>query len=192
MVSFSVKFNASLCVINVLLNISVCRDNYDIRNDPKQFMRLRGCRIIEGYLQILLFDNYNESSYDGISFPELREINDYLMFYRVFGLRTLSKLFPNLAVIGGKQRFQNYALIIYEMQDMQEIGLISLTDILDGAVRIEKNPQLCYASTIDWTLIAKKAKRDEHMILVYIYSFWYYIFMNFLLLYTFGPENNCC
>ena len=36
------------------------------------------------------------------------------------------------------------------MQDMQEIGLPSLTNILKGKVWVYNNPNLCYLDTIDW------------------------------------------
>ena len=34
---------------------------------------------------------------------------------------------------------------------MEDLGLVSLRSIVRGAVRIERNPQLCYVDTIDWT-----------------------------------------
>ena len=71
------------------------------------------------------------------------------MIYRVYGLRKLGKLFPNLTVIGGHRLFHNYAFIIYEVSDLEEIGLHSLARI-GGAVRLTKNPKLCYINTIDW------------------------------------------
>jgi hypothetical protein len=39
---------------------------------------------------------------------------------------------------------------------LQELGLYSLTDILRGGVRIEKNPLLCFVDTVNWDLIAKE------------------------------------
>ncbi|KAJ4434420.1 hypothetical protein ANN_22982 [Periplaneta americana] len=36
-----------------------------------------------------------------------------------------------------------------------ELGLYSLTDILRGGVRIEKNPLLCFVDTVEWDMIAK-------------------------------------
>lgn len=67
----------------------------------------------------------------------------------------MSKLFPNLAVIRGKELVSNYALIIYEMMHLQKIYLPKLSDILRGSVRIESNPNLCYASTVNWEGICK-------------------------------------
>lgn len=42
---------------------------------------------------------------------------------------SLKTLFPNLAVIRGQELIENYALVIYKMPGMQEIGLPSLTNI---------------------------------------------------------------
>lgn len=39
------------------------------------------------------------------------------------------------------------------MPDIEEIGLLGLTHILRGGVRIERNPKLCYERTIDWKRI---------------------------------------
>ncbi|XP_071509334.1 insulin-like peptide receptor [Diadema antillarum] len=125
----------------------------DIRNNVANFRKLENCTVIEGNLQILLIDHAQPSEYEGLSFPKLREITDYLMMFRVKNLPTLRYIFPNLAVIRGDSLFYNYALIIFEMFEMQEIGLPSLTAVMRGWVRIEKNINLCYMSTVDWSLI---------------------------------------
>lgn len=140
---------------------SVCQ-SVDIRNTLDLFQRLRGCRVVEGFVHILLFDNFNETHFEKISFPELTEITDYLLLYRVNGLRTLGQLFPNLAVIRGQSLFFNYALVIYEMSSLQEIALYSLTDITNGLVRIDKNPVLCHINTVDWNRITQN--RGENFI----------------------------
>lgn len=69
------------------------------------------------------------------------------------GIRSLNKLFPNLTVIRGNVLFNNYALVIYEMDDLEEIGLHNLQVIERGGVRIEKNPNLCFSETVDWNSI---------------------------------------
>jgi hypothetical protein len=51
----------------------------------------------------------------------------------------------------------------------QELGLYSLTDILRGGVRIEKNPLLCFVDTVNWDLIAKV---EHPSIAVCIQVFW--------------------
>ena len=47
-----------------------------------ELQKLKGCRVIEGYLRIVLIDKANTSSYDGIVFPDLVEITGYLVLYR--------------------------------------------------------------------------------------------------------------
>ena len=118
-----------------------------------QFQKLVNCTVIEGELQILLIDYAKPEDYENLHFPDLVEIKDYLLLYRVHGLRSLRNIFPNLAVIRGEKLFSNYALIAFEMQSMEELGLVSLASIPKGAVRLEKNPNLCYIETIDWTKI---------------------------------------
>uniref|UniRef100_A0A336M6T9 Tyrosine-protein kinase receptor n=1 Tax=Culicoides sonorensis TaxID=179676 RepID=A0A336M6T9_CULSO len=137
---------------NVTAEPGVCH-SVDIRNKPENLKILENCTVIEGFLQILLIDQYDTSAFENYSFPKLVEVTDYVMLYRVNGLLTLRTLFPNLKVIRGNHIFENQALIIYEMLNLQEIGLISLSQIMRGAVRIEKNPNLCYVETIDWSLI---------------------------------------
>ncbi|XP_014476872.1 PREDICTED: insulin-like peptide receptor isoform X2 [Dinoponera quadriceps] len=137
----------------------VCQ-SIDIRNSVDQFSRLEGCQVVEGFVQILLIDKANQASYANISFPELVEITGYLILFRVNGLRSIGHLFPNLTIIRGHSLFVNYALVAFEMMQLQEIGLHSLTTILRGSVRFEKNPSLCYVDTIDWDIIAKAGKGE--------------------------------
>ncbi|CAB3382465.1 Hypothetical predicted protein [Cloeon dipterum] len=140
-------------------NQGICKRGFDLRNNAQNFERLRGCRVIEGSVQIVLIaEDLNK-----LTFPELREITGYLLLYRVSGLRSLAHLFPNLSVIRGKSLLHNFALILYENFNLQEVGLHSLTHILRGYVRIEKNPALCYVDTIDWDFIAR-AENPEHKI----------------------------
>lgn len=47
---------------------------------------------------------------------------------------------------------------------LKEIGLKSLTTILRGGVRIEKNPKLCFADTINWVYIANGTQPEDHFI----------------------------
>jgi hypothetical protein len=70
-------------------------------------------------VQIVLIDHGTENSFTNLSFPELREITHYLLLYRVNGLRSIGKLFPNLAVIRGETLFLNYALVVFEMMQLQ-------------------------------------------------------------------------
>uniref|UniRef100_A0A8C9WPM5 Tyrosine-protein kinase receptor n=1 Tax=Scleropages formosus TaxID=113540 RepID=A0A8C9WPM5_SCLFO len=109
--------------------------------------------VIEGHLKILLMFKTKPEDFRGLSFPRLTVVTDYLLLFRVYGLESLRQLFPNLTVIRGNNLFFNYALVIFEMLQLKDVGLPSLMNITRGAVRIEKNPDLCYLSTLDWSKI---------------------------------------
>ncbi|XP_062338372.1 insulin receptor-like [Osmerus eperlanus] len=125
----------------------------DIRNNVTNLRTLENCTVIEGHLKILLMFNIKPQDFRGVSFPKLTVITDYLLLFRVYGMETLQDLFPNLTVIRGNNLFFNYALVLFEMLQLREIGLHSLMNITRGAVRVEKNPDLCYLSTLDWSKI---------------------------------------
>ncbi|XP_015788259.2 LOW QUALITY PROTEIN: insulin-like peptide receptor [Tetranychus urticae] len=134
----------------------------DIR-DVSELKQLENCTVIEGSLQISTIYNGTSRHFENISFPLLTEVTDYVLIFRVSGIITLAKLFPNLTVIRGQHLFHNFALIIYDVTDLQEIGLSNLTTIVKGAVRIEKNRHLCFAETVNWDLIAKSGKGSNHV-----------------------------
>ncbi|XP_063296316.1 insulin receptor-related protein isoform X2 [Pelobates fuscus] len=126
----------------------------DIRNDVSQFQKLENCTVIQGNLQILLMFSTKPEDFRGLSFPRLTMITEYLLLFRVYGLESLRELFPNLSIIRGTSHFFHYSLVIYEMPHLRDLGLHSLTNILRGAVRIERNQELCYIFTIDWALLS--------------------------------------
>lgn len=136
----------------------------DIRNNITNFNKLENCTVIEGYLHILLIHRVEASQFANLSFPKLREITGYFLLFRVSALTSLKTLFPNLSVIRGSILFHNFAFVVFEMLDLERIDLPSLTDIVRGAVRIEKNPKLCYLNTVDWGQIASSVSKDEHFI----------------------------
>lgn len=107
----------------LFVSFTVCSSK-DIRNSVKNFNQLKGCRVIEGFLMITLIDKYNETDYEGITFPELTEITEFLLLYRVNGLTSLGRLFPNLRVIRGNVLLHDSAFIIFEMQHLQVSLLI--------------------------------------------------------------------
>ncbi|XP_042877824.1 insulin-like growth factor 1 receptor isoform X1 [Penaeus japonicus] len=137
---------------NTCRKSEVCRSKR-IVNRVSNLRSLSGCRVIEGSLQIVLIEGATEEDWKNWSFPELVEITEFLLVYRVRGLRSLGQLFPNLSVIRGSVRHQGYALIVYGVNDLEVIGLYSLTRILQGSVRIQNNFHLCYVHTVDWSLI---------------------------------------
>ncbi|KAM8888379.1 insulin receptor b [Synchiropus picturatus] len=149
-----VFFIICTCVIYKcgLTNGEICQSK-DIRNNVSNLQSLENCTIIEGHLKILLMFKTKIEDFRNLSYPKLQVVTDYVLLFRVYGLETLSKLFPNLSVIRGNNLFFNYALVIFEMLQLKEVGLYNLTNITRGAVRIEKNPDLCYLATLDWSKI---------------------------------------
>ncbi|XP_036409651.1 insulin receptor-like [Megalops cyprinoides] len=135
-----------------LTNGEICPSK-DIRNNVTNMRTLENCTVIEGHLKILLMFKTKPEDFRGLSFPRLTVVTDYLLLFRVYGLESLRDLFPNLTVIRGNNLFFNYALVLFEMLQLKDIGLRSLMNITRGAVRIEKNPDLCYLSTLDWSKI---------------------------------------
>ncbi|XP_053373582.1 insulin-like peptide receptor isoform X2 [Mercenaria mercenaria] len=135
----------------------------DIRNRIDEFVELENCSTIEGNLSIVFIDEgiSGWEDYQG-GFPDLVEITGVLLLFRVEGLKSIGQLFPNLAIIGGERLFEGYALVVYEMFDLEDIGLSGLILIRNGAVRIEKNPQLCYLDTVDWGRITTGVSPSEN------------------------------
>ncbi|KAJ0182393.1 hypothetical protein K1T71_001762 [Dendrolimus kikuchii] len=127
----------------------VCQ-SMDIRNQADQIQRLKGCRVIEGQLSIVLMERGTHKTFENMTFPELREVTDYILIYRTKGLRNLGDLFPNLTVVRGMQLFKDYAMVIFDNEHLEALGFRSLTKIERGGVRIQHNDRLCYTNTIDW------------------------------------------
>lgn len=109
--------------------------------------------MVEGHLQILLMFTATGEDFRGLSFPRLTQVTEYLLLFRVYGLDSLRDLFPNLAVIRGARLFLGFALVVFEMPHLRDVGLPALGAVLRGAVRLEKNQELCHLSTIDWGLL---------------------------------------
>lgn len=139
-----------------------------IRRHLRNFERLANCTVIEGSLSITFIGAGTPGSpgspkvLDRYSFPQLREITGYLMLYRVDGVKSLRDLFPNLTVIRGQELFHNFALVVYMMSDLEELGLVNLRVIMRGAARITLNAKLCYVDTVDWERIAIGVEYSSH------------------------------
>uniref|UniRef100_A0A452UET4 Tyrosine-protein kinase receptor n=1 Tax=Ursus maritimus TaxID=29073 RepID=A0A452UET4_URSMA len=151
------------CLAFCLFSLLVC-PGMDIRNNLTRLHELANCSVIEGHLQILLMFKTRPEDFRDLSFPKLIMITDYLLLFRVYGLESLKDLFPNLTVIRGSRLFFNYALVIFEMVHLKELGLYSLMNITRGSVRIEKNNELCYLATIDWSRILDSVE-DNYIVL---------------------------
>ncbi|XP_023674618.2 insulin receptor-like [Paramormyrops kingsleyae] len=152
--------NSAAVLLTVLYLLSSCGhatgeicQSKNIKNNVTNLQTLKNCTVIEGYLKILLMFKTKPEDFRGLQFPRLTVITDYLLLFRVYGLESLRDLFPNLTVIRGNNLFFNYALVLFEMLQLKDVGLPNLMNITRGAVRIEKNPDLCYLSTLDWSKI---------------------------------------
>lgn len=91
----------------------------DIRNTVDSLNKLRGCRVIEEHLMITLMDKFNETDYDDMVFPELTEVTDFVLLYRVNGLKSVGKLFPNLRIIRGNHLLNHHSFVVYEMTHLE-------------------------------------------------------------------------
>ncbi|KOB71751.1 Insulin receptor [Operophtera brumata] len=74
----------------------------------------------------------------------LEKATKFLVVYRIEGLTSLGRLFPNLARIRGEKLLNNYALII---------GLYGLLKIDRGGVLVWGTPKACFIETVDWRTI---------------------------------------
>ncbi|CAI4230621.1 unnamed protein product [Auanema sp. JU1783] len=134
----------------------------DIRNSPKHRLHnlnkfgldaFVNCTVLEGsFLMSMVLENTSDIG-EWPRYEKLREITGSLLIFQVKGLKTLRWIFPNLRIIGGQSMIQHYSLIIYQNEDIEEIGLDELRIVRNGGVRIADNPKLCNAKSIDWRRI---------------------------------------
>lgn len=119
----------------------------------QDFNKLQNCSLIVGYVHIVHM-HFTPLALEQVKASNVEEISEYLLIYRVEGLDSLERLFPKLLVIRGVNLlYDQYALVILENRDLQNIGLISLLRVLKGSIRVESNPSLCFAHTINWVAI---------------------------------------
>uniref|UniRef100_A0A1I8PES9 Fibronectin type-III domain-containing protein n=1 Tax=Stomoxys calcitrans TaxID=35570 RepID=A0A1I8PES9_STOCA len=131
----------------------------------QDFEKLKNCSIIAGHVQIAALDFTPETLANLKPLP-IEEITEYLLVYRVNGLDTLERLFPKLLVIRGiKLLYDKYGLVILENRNLENIGLVELLRVFRGSIRIESNPLLCYAHTINWVSILGNRSKKYHYIL---------------------------
>ena len=78
---------------------SVC-SSMVIKHDVNKFRNLTNCSIIEGHLIIA---SMNEDSFVEYTFPKLREVTDFVVFYQAQNIAKLNHIFPNLSVIRGNK-----------------------------------------------------------------------------------------
>ncbi|KAH0812020.1 hypothetical protein GEV33_010769 [Tenebrio molitor] len=94
----------------------------DIRNHPGRWRSCATVPLSWATFHVVLIDNVTNSSvYEKYSFPQLTEIADHLLVFRLAWLPSLGDLFPNLRVIRGNQLFLNFAIVVYRMPHLQEV-----------------------------------------------------------------------
>ncbi|XP_047473147.1 insulin receptor-like isoform X3 [Penaeus chinensis] len=121
----------------------------EVTANATRLQDFRHCRIIEGHLRIQLTGDNNET-WNDLSLPELTQVTDYVMLYRLSHLSTLDTILPRLAVIRGNVLFHEHALVVFGNIHLRELGLSNLTTVLKGSVRIEKNWSLCPGTSDRW------------------------------------------
>ena len=152
----------------VYLEYKGCRENSFILalsfngycQDTELCLKLSNCTTLYGDLIIRHGPSIvNKTTAIKPYFPYLREITGFL----VIGLFNEGRfnILPSLTVIRGQQLLGNYALIVYYCIELKEINFSSLTLILHGGVRIERNNKLCYVDSIRWKSIVQDELQNE-------------------------------
>ena len=146
----------------------ILRGNININNKDEHtgmasLVKYENCSVVEGSISITSAV-YEMTGFGNYSLPNLVEVTDFVLLYRADEIDSLESLFPRLSVIRGHKLVQFYALAIYQMKNMVRVGLPSLTHIMNGGVRIEKNPLLCYVDTIDWKkIVVQENDKNSHI-----------------------------
>ena len=94
------KILLSKNIFNSIFYSSGC-SSMDFKHNVNRFNNLTGCNIIEGHLIISGFKD--DQALTNLSFPELREVTEYVIFYQAQNIVKLNHLFPNLSVIRGNK-----------------------------------------------------------------------------------------
>lgn len=91
---------------------------------------------------ITLIDKYNETDYDGLEFPELTEVTDFVLLYRVNGLKSVGRLFPNLRMIRGNNLVHDFSFVVFEMMHLQVCFILKHLSILYSLTKYNANEKL--------------------------------------------------
>ncbi|CAO1300695.1 unnamed protein product [Diamesa serratosioi] len=125
-------------------------DTLDIR-EFTDLPLLNNCTVVMGNLDIILWsesitEKYTSEEINLVSFPNLREITGFLFLHSMKHLKSLGSLFPNLTLIRGERLFSHYALVIYDMSELEEVSLRNCERIVNLHSSFEK---------IDWGRIIR-------------------------------------
>ena len=99
---FSLTLLLSLCVesseaTKICHSMNIAGVKGDVM---KKFENLTDCTIIEGHLIVASFQEKDNFT---LTFPNLREVTEYVVFYEAQNIVKLDQMFPNLAVIRGNK-----------------------------------------------------------------------------------------
>ncbi|KAF7259191.1 hypothetical protein EG68_02855 [Paragonimus skrjabini miyazakii] len=133
----------------------VCRRS-DIR-EPGVLLELAKCTVVQGDL-FLAFLRLQPNA----SIPMLREITGSLLLYDVYGLDSLSQLFPRLVVIRGQTLIDEYAFVV-KNTGFKDVALPSLRIIQRGGVRLDNNPTLCHTNTVNWPVLLNPSTSETFL-----------------------------
>ncbi|XP_060804342.1 insulin-like growth factor 1 receptor [Amyelois transitella] len=128
-------------------------------NSLEKLKLLEDCVVVLGDLQVMVMEKAVKKDFDKFTFSKLREVTGFVILYRVKGLESVGQLFPNLVRIRGDKVFNDFGLIVYDMEDLKEIGLYNLLKIDRGGVIIWSVPQACFITTVNWKAIVPMARR---------------------------------
>uniref|UniRef100_A0A3Q3WXE9 Receptor protein-tyrosine kinase n=1 Tax=Mola mola TaxID=94237 RepID=A0A3Q3WXE9_MOLML len=92
-------------------------------------------------------------------FRTVREITGFLNIQSWPDNMTDLSVFSNLATIGGRALYSGISLLVLKQQGLSSLQLQSLREISAGNVHIAENSQLCYYSTINWTILFRTANQ---------------------------------
>ncbi|CAH2283133.1 epidermal growth factor receptor isoform X2 [Pelobates cultripes] len=107
-----------------------------------------GCEIVHDNLEI----TYLQSHHDASFLKSIREVGGYVII-SVNGVKSIP--LENLQIIRGNSLYKNkFALTIVSNSagnsSLQHLPLKNLTEILNGGVKVSKNPGLCNLNSIKW------------------------------------------
>ncbi|PAA68353.1 hypothetical protein BOX15_Mlig024402g2, partial [Macrostomum lignano] len=108
------------------------------------------CTVVDGSIVLSMMEMNGE-----LTFPNVVEISGFVVLYRLKNVTSLGRLFPRLTVIRGFSTHENYALVIFDLPDLQDMALPALRYIGRGGVRVENAPKLCYYKSVNWAAIVR-------------------------------------
>lgn len=143
-----------LCIFSIIVCGNVRITLFELKRGL-DVAALKSCEIILGsitYAPMHALSNLSTTHSPGIEFPVLREVYGYILLGYSLE-RSFNSMFPSLSIIHGQSLIHGYSLIIMDNYRLEDIGLKNLMSIRRGNVIIARNAQLCYSTTIRWSLI---------------------------------------